>query len=111
MALAGRSLPGQQPATTFRNQKEIGHRRPLWIREFKDAGVDEVRAGLKDGQWSDAKKIVAREWLESMDTAAWQAKRPEEAADKPKLRDKKWLMYILGAVALAFAARRMGWFG
>jgi hypothetical protein len=110
-SMPSKSLPGQEASVGYRDTMEIGHRRPLWLREFKEIGADAVRAGLKDRKWPEGKKIVAREWLESMDMANWQANRPdadEEEGEKPRLRDRKWIIYVIGAAMLAFVVIRVG---
>lgn len=98
-----KSLPGPKPSLSFRDEMEVGHRRPLWIREFKEAGPDAVRQGLKDKTWPNAKKIIAREWLETVEAEAWQAERPESQDDEPYFRDKRWWAYIVGGVFVVFA--------
>jgi hypothetical protein len=105
--MLNKSLPGQKPSLGYQEQREISHRRPLWLREFKESGPDAVRDGIKGKDWSQAKKIVAREWLETLEMQAWQAKRPESEDEKPYFRDKKWWIYFAGGVLVALALFRM----
>jgi hypothetical protein len=74
-----------------------------WKREFDTLGSNGVRAALMSTRWDNEKKSAAREWLERVDAASWQAGRPAgdgsaaAASGMDVLRRYKWVYYIAGA--------------
>jgi hypothetical protein len=80
-------------------------KREKWLAEFKAAGVEKVRSELALRRWPKDKLAAAREWTEREDAKKWQAVRgPGEGV--PVKRNRRWMLYIVFAIGLGFAAVR-----
>lgn len=76
-----------------------------WLAEFRAGGAEKVRRDILSANWTKEKRAAARVWLEREDNKRWQAERgPGEGA--PVRKNRKWMMYIIGAIGLAFLAIR-----
>jgi hypothetical protein len=81
-----------------------------WIREFKELGVERVRAGLLKGGWEADKRRAAKHWLERTDASDWQAERPPDSNRGTfflNLRNARWWGYATVAMFLVFGLWRL----
>lgn len=82
-----------------------------WKREFAELGVAGVRHAMGSASWDQHKRHAARRWLERQDVNAWQAQRTpqdrERVSLKERIRKAKWLILVMGAIALGMLARRL----
>lgn len=82
-----------------------------WQREFVELGSAGVRNAMVTAKWDQHKRHAARRWLERQDVQDWQAKRTPEDKErislKERIRKAKWLILILGAVAIGMLVRRI----
>lgn len=82
-----------------------------WKREFAELGISGVRNAMATAKWDQNKRNAARTWLERQDVNAWQAKRTpqdrERVSLKERIRKAKWLLLVMGAIAIGMLARRI----
>ena len=80
--------------------------REKWLAEFREAGVEKVRGELALRRWPKDKLSLARQWTERQDAKNWQAARGPGPEAPPLRRNRRWMMYVLMAAGLGFAAVR-----
>jgi hypothetical protein len=76
-----------------------------WLADFREAGTEKVRRDILTARWPKPKLAAARVWLEREDSKRWQAERGS-GEGKPIRKNRQWMMYVIGAVGVAFAAVR-----
>jgi hypothetical protein len=66
-----------------------------WLREFRKAGPDKVRADLVGARWEREKRSAAREWLDRRDAAAWAEANPEDAPRRSIKNTRFWIYAVM----------------
>ena len=80
--------------------------REKWLAEFREAGVEKVRGELALRRWPKDKLSLARQWTERQDAKTWQESRGQ-GPGAPLRRNRRWMMYVIMAAGLGFAAIRL----
>ena len=76
--------------------------------EFKELGLEKVRSELLMRRWGPEKLSAARVWVENQDAQRWLAARGDEPPRMLRTKElRKWAMYIVGAIGVAYAAARI----
>jgi hypothetical protein len=76
--------------------------------EFRELGLEKVRSELLMRRWDPEKLAAARIWVENQDTQQWLAGRGDEPPRMLRTKElRKWAMYIVSAIGVAYAAARI----
>jgi hypothetical protein len=84
--------------------------RTRWRAEFTELGRAKVRSEVLVGRWPSDKRSFARQWLESQDVQAWQARGGggARAGGLSKLRvNRRILGLVSGLIFGGFALFRL----